>query len=318
MKKNGLLLFVFLLLFTNTQAQQCTNFDFEAGQFWGWNGTKGDNTGGMLSPFTNVVPGFFSNGIDAPVNDQLARHTIITGAYGNDTCGGFPGVFPGGSYSVRLGNTFASYQAQTIEQTFVVTDSTVMAHYALVLNISGHTADDSPFFKIEAFDISGNLIPGSVTVITESDSALLFPCALNTIYLPWTTDTINLGAYIGTPVKLRFTVASCSLAAHYAYAYIDATCASSTIGIAEYSTNGFQLLPNPTDGNVTLKLPDRMRQQQLQLMVYDCLGKELLRKTITGTNSADLEIATDLWAPGFYTICMEGENIRLREKLVKH
>lgn len=317
MKKNGLFLFVFLLLFTNTQAQQCTNFDFEAGQFWGWNGTKGDNTGGMLAPFTNVVAGIFSNGIDASVNDPLARHTLITSASGNDSCGGFPGVFPGGSYSVRLGNTSANYQAETLEQTFLVSDSSVMAHYAVVLNVGGHSANDLAYFKIEAFDNSGNLIPASTTFISELDTAILQSCALTSKYVPWMTDTIDLTAYIGTPVTLRFTAAGCAFSGHFVYAYIDATCASSAIGMTEYATNRLELKPNPTAGNVTITLPDKIRRQQLQLLIYDALGREVHRMPVNQSDKGIISIATDAWAEGIYTVVLRGDGVLLREKLVK-
>src|SRR5574337_1465996 len=88
----------------------CTNMDFEQGNFNGWTGFIGDNSVNSNGPLQNIQNGFFSNGINALVSDMNARHTIMQNpGAGNDPCGGFPCVCPGGNYSVRLGNTYANY-----------------------------------------------------------------------------------------------------------------------------------------------------------------------------------------------------------------
>lgn len=318
--KNRITYTLFLLFsFCITNAQVCTNFDFEAGAFAPWTGAKGVNNISSLGPLSNIVPGLFSNGIDAPRTDSSARHTIVTSASGNDSCSGIPCVYPGGQYSVRLGGTTSAYQGQYIEQTFTVNDTAVMAHFALVLVVSGHSAADAPYFKIEAFDNSSNLIPGSTLYLTDFDSASGITCQPHVFYWPWTTHTINLASYINTSVKLRFTVAGCIYGGHWAYAYVDATCPNLTLSMAENMHRQMQLKPNPAAEKFTITLPEVFKKQKrLQLIIYDSQGKEILQSTVPEAENGMLTVDSESWAKGFYTVVLKNDEVLLREKLIKN
>ncbi len=210
----------------------CTNMDFETGDFTGWSGFIGDNTLNSNGPLQSISPGFFTTGMDASVNDQNARHTIVSAASGNDPCGGFPCVAPGGNYSVRLGNTWANYQGEAIEQTFTVgpSNTSFTYQYAVVLNDGGHSAGEQPYFRIEMFDQSGNLIPCAQYFVEASGTIPGFiPCGVGNFYKPWTTVNADLTAYMASTVTIRFTAGGCIFAGHYAYAYIDASCLAYTI-----------------------------------------------------------------------------------------
>ena len=141
---------------TTVAMQPCTNMDFEMGNFTGWTGFIGDNTVNSNGPLQSIVNGFFTTGMDALVTDMNARHTIVSAASGNDMYGGFPCVAPGGNYSCRLGNTYANYQGEAIEQTFVVSagNTSFTYQYAVVLNDGGHSAGEQPYFRIEMYDQS--------------------------------------------------------------------------------------------------------------------------------------------------------------------
>ncbi len=211
----------------NIAMTPCTNMDFETGTFTGWTGFIGDNSLNSNGPLQNIVPGFYTTGMNALVSDMNARHTIMSTAAGNDPCGGFPCVAPGGNYSVRLGNTYANYQGEAIEQTFTVGpgNTSFTYQYAVVLNDGGHSAGEQPYFRIEMFDQSGNLIPCAQYYVEASGSVPGFlPCGVGTFYKPWTTVNADLTAYMASTVTIRFTAAGCIYAGHYAYAYVDASC----------------------------------------------------------------------------------------------
>jgi len=210
-----------------TPQAPCTNMDFETGNFTGWTGSIGDNTLSSSGPLQNITPGIFSTTMNALLSDASARHTIMSSAGGNDPCGGFPVVAPGGNYSVRLGGTTANYQGEILEQTFTVApgNTSFTYEYAVVLNDGGHSAGEQPYFKIEMFDQSGNLVPCSQYFVEASGSIPGFqPCGIGTYYKPWTTVNINLLAYVSQNVTIRFTAAGCIFAGHYGYAYVDASC----------------------------------------------------------------------------------------------
>ncbi|GAB4142387.1 MAG: hypothetical protein Fur0041_17510 [Bacteroidia bacterium] len=205
----------------------CTNMDFETGNFTGWTGSIGDNSLNSNGPLQNVVPGLFSTTMDALLTDCNARHTIMSSAGGNDPCGLFPVIAPGGNYSVRLGNTCANYQGEILEQTFTVgpSNTSFTYQYAVVLNDGGHSAGEQPYFRIEMFDQSGNLIPCTQYFVEASGSVPGFvSCGVGTFYKPWTTVNADLTGYQGQNVTIRFTVAGCIYAGHYGYAYVDASC----------------------------------------------------------------------------------------------
>jgi gliding motility-associated-like protein len=236
----------------------CTNMDFESGTFAGWSGFIGDNTVSSNGPLQNITAGFFTTGTNAAYNDMNARHTIeqAPGA-GNDFYGGFPCVFPGGVYSVRLGNDYGNYQGEAIEQTFTVGpgNTSFTYSYAAVLNDGGHSAGEQPYFRIEMFDQSGNLIPcgqyyveaaggntpGFVQSATSnvSDGTPIY-------YKPWTTVNIDLTANMGQNVTIRFTAAGCIYGGHFGYAYVDASCLPYTISASDSLCVG---------GSITLSAP---------------------------------------------------------------
>jgi hypothetical protein len=210
----------------------CTNIDFETGDFTGWTGSIGDNyySGTTL---TNVVSGIYSTTINAAESDCNARHTIMQAPAGVDSYGGFP-IVPAnaGQYTVRLGNNCSNYMGETLEQTFAVdasnTDFTL--RYAIVLNDGGHLSIEQPYFKVDLLDSVGNEVSPCVTyyeaITSSSDGYLLSPVDPNVYYYPWTTITLDLQAYVGQNLTIRFTVAGCAQGGHFGYAYVDCFCGS--------------------------------------------------------------------------------------------
>lgn len=234
-----------------TPQAPCTNMDFETGTFAGWTGSIGDNTLSSSGPLQNIVPGIQSTVMDALLSDMNARHTIVSAASGNDPCGGFPMVAPGGNYSVRLGGTTASYQGEILEQTFTVApgNTSFTYQYAVVLNDGGHSAGEQPYFKIEMFDQSGNLVPCSQYYVEAGGSIAGFTaCGVGTYYKPWTTVNIDLSSFVTANVTIRFTVAGCIYAGHYGYAYIDCSCLPYQLAVTDSLCAGNSVTINAPPG----------------------------------------------------------------------
>ncbi|MEI8202249.1 MAG: T9SS type A sorting domain-containing protein [Bacteroidota bacterium] len=197
----------------------CNNLGFENG-LTGWYGTSGNPVSGLTNAPTPVyVPQVFNS-------TSGLNFAIMT--MGTDPYGGFPKVFSG-TKSLRLGNaaTDEEYNAASIEQTFQVTEANTnfTYHYAVVFQNSNHTYNIQPFFKIELYDPNGNLIPcGIYSVALPNASFIQSPLNSSVYYKPWTPISINLSAYIGQSVKIRFTSADCVPGAHFGYAYLDCSC----------------------------------------------------------------------------------------------
>lgn len=309
---------LFAAISAQAQTQICSNFDFETGNFNGWTGAIGDNQTNSQGPLDNLISGLVSNGTNALLTDGTARHTIMNAQGGNDPCGGFPVVANGSSYSVRLGGTTPNYQGEILEQTFHVTpmDTIISAYYATVLNDGGHAPVDQPYFRIDMLDSQGNPIPNGAFYITAADSGSV-QCQTSVYYIPWTTLTFNLSAYVNTDVTLRFTVAGCTQSGHYGYAYVDATCPSSSVGMAENMYRKLQLSPNPVSSYVNITLPESVHGEELQVTVTDCQGKQVYSSSVNGHDVKLLTLDAGSWASGLYTVQIKGAGILLHEKLVK-
>lgn len=233
----------------------CANMGFETGDFSAWQGAIGDNNVSSYGPLSNVTTGIFSTTVDAPVSDMNARHTIMTSASGNDPCGGFP-IVPAnyGTNVARMGNTYATYQGEILEQTFTVDANTTQFtyRYAVVLNDGGHLGGEQPYFKIEILDSVGNQVSPCAQYYVEAGGSVpgfqTCPTDPTTSYKPWSTVTVDLSAYVNHNVTVRFTVAGCIYGGHYGYAYID--CACGNIGDAVSATfcpgspGAFLIAPN--------------------------------------------------------------------------
>jgi gliding motility-associated-like protein len=254
----------------NVQSQPpCTNMDFEMGGFFGWTGSIGDNTLSSAGPLQNIVPGIFSTVMDALVTDCNARHTIMSSASGNDPCAPIPTVAPGGNFSVRLGNSCASYQGEILEQTFTVGpgNTSFTYQYAVVLNDGGHLAGEQPYFSIEMFDQNGNTIPCSPYFVEASGTIPGFILCQPTIfYKPWTTVNIDLQSYVGQNVTIRFTAAGCIYGGHYGYAYIDASCLQYVITQNDSLCQGSSIqLTAPVGAQSYLWLPGNQTSQTISV-----------------------------------------------------
>jgi hypothetical protein len=214
----------------------CTNMGFETGDFTGWQGAIGDNTSSSYGPLQNIQTGIFSSTVDAPLTDISARHTIMTPAAGNDPCGGFP-IVPGGygGFVARIGNNGngnPNYMGEILEQTFVVDPNNTQFsyRYAAVLNDGGHNPGEQPYFKIEVLDSLGQPVSPCAQYYVEAGGSIpgfvASSTCTSTYYKPWSPVTVDLSNYINHSVTVRFTAGGCLFGGHYAYAYIDCSCAN--------------------------------------------------------------------------------------------
>ena len=214
----------------------CTNIGYDNGDLSGWIGTTGAvNIGAAGAPTPTYIPMYYST--------SVTQHSVTSGA-GVDPYGGFPIVNPaGGSNSLRLGDfgTFGSTGqftggipgacGATLEQKFTVTASNALFvyYYAVVIQDAGsdHTNQEQPFFKTDIYDCSGNPVACGQYLVTGGPGIPGFTLAgvgSNVYWKNWSPVAVDLTPYIGTCVTVRYTVGDCTRGAHFAYAYIDATC----------------------------------------------------------------------------------------------
>ncbi|HXC03110.1 MAG TPA: SprB repeat-containing protein, partial [Bacteroidia bacterium] len=228
----------------------CNNTDFESGTFTGWTGNVGSNNS-SVAPLTILSPGISTIAPNSP-ETSCSYHTLVS--TGTDPYSLLPMLDPsGGSWAARLGGEFLNYDGttpcntgdpstfasggETLEQTFLVTTSNSLFTYtySVIMDKINHGAGDQPYFRVEVLDSNGNITnpcqqyyviadPSGATPPGFINSSSVDQYGDNVYFLPWTSNSLNLSAYVGHPVTVRFTAAGCTLGGHFCYAYIDASC----------------------------------------------------------------------------------------------
>ncbi|MGV3609765.1 MAG: PKD domain-containing protein [Fluviicola sp.] len=230
----------------------CTNIGFDSGSTTGWIGSWAHSMQiGAVGDLTPIyTPMFFTM--------NSGQHNITTGGVDiqapiSQVCP----LVPGNSNSIRLGDgPNGAYGGSRIEQKFQVTSSNALFtyYYAAVLqnayNIDPvtldtipHTSQEQPYFQIDAQDCFGNPIACGNLLVTGGPGIPGFTQIGNSgvFWKNWTPVMLDLTPYIGSCITIRFTVGDCSQGAHYAYAYLDATCAPMEIisppDVCQYQTS---------------------------------------------------------------------------------
>jgi len=227
----------------NILAAPCNNVGFEAASFANWTGLTGENDN-STAPLAFTTPGFINSGNNSAITSCSYMTLVNTGV---DPFGGFPMLFPGGgSWSCRLGGQNANYTnlcnippgpgspGESISQIFTVTAANAMLSYsyAVVMEQSPHTNTECPYFSASVTDSAGNPLTCLQYYVESTSSGV--PVGLlgstkfihgdSVYYSNWTTNSMNLKAYIGHKLIITFTAAGCYAGGHVGYAYVDAVC----------------------------------------------------------------------------------------------
>ncbi len=265
-----------------TTQPACTNIGFDNGNFTGWQGSYGYSvkTGAANAPIPSFTPTTYNTTssqttITSAGNDPFAGFPMVC-----------PGQGPN---SVRLGDgAQGGIGGASLEQKFSVASSNALFtyHYAVVItdatnpvpilaadgtdsldalgapvyyqnytntgdSVSRHPSNQQPYFKVDLYDCNGNSITcGTYLVVGGAGIPGFTQIGTSSMYYKnWTSVFIDLTPYIGTCVSVKYTVADCSLGAHYCYAYVDATCAPmAIIGVDHVCPGQSTTLTSPIGG----------------------------------------------------------------------
>jgi hypothetical protein len=239
----------------------CPNMGFEQYNFTGWTGAIGNvSTGGNLPNFNQTGTSIVNAaGNNVSILNTSNYHTIMTlppvnpigpsvNGYdslatrniGGQNVSQIPVVSPFSfdPVSVRLNGAVSNYRGSRLK--YITTTSSLNQRlsfsYAVVLhNPGGHTAGQSPYFKVEVRnEATGAVLPGCTSYTFNPKTAVasdsLFTSSQQNggepvVYRKWQYYSVDLSNLpVGTNVSINFEVGGCSLSAHWGYAYVDAEC----------------------------------------------------------------------------------------------
>jgi uncharacterized protein (TIGR02145 family) len=250
-------------------SSNCPNSDFSNGDFTGWEGCYGYyatpcQTAGFLTTGTHPV------------------HKIVPGPGWLDfnTCDSLITVFPGESFSARLGDTiYSSAQKKAAELKYQVTvtqqSSLFIYRYAVVLQTGNHFAPDhQPDFQVMITDAAGTVLDSTCGYYYITAQVSGNPvngwhrctwAASGAVYWKdWTTVGMDLNSYVGQTIYITFKVRPCNYNTHFGYAYISAYCSYITVqtSMCEGDTSatltappGFTYLWSTGDTTATIVVP---------------------------------------------------------------
>jgi hypothetical protein len=238
----GFFVFTLVVIFPekgNAQLQTtCDNSNLNYGDWSYWAGCYGqiwetnNPTKVHLQPC--MQPGFL-----------IPRHRLmhLPATLDPYACDSLLTIFPGETFSARLGDTAQGGHAEQLKYNVTVTNfrQLFIYRYAVVLESPGHVpVAERPGFSVQVNDSLGNVIDstcGYYTFVVPYQAPSPFypipagwhycgspPTGLGEYWKNWTTVGLNLGNWIGQTVTIVFTTHGCAFTAHRGYAYISAYC----------------------------------------------------------------------------------------------
>lgn len=246
-------IFLCFVVFVSADISRChaqqvlcpNNLDFEQGSYGYWEFYTGSCCPINTNFFSGPLPG---------------RHELQFGP-GFDKYGGFPIVAPGGgSYSLKLGNDSAYWQAERARYYIQVPNGTasytLIYRYAVVFQDPGHIPSEQPKFEVNVYDSSsGQKIACNSHLYVSSSNLPGFQKSTvdpTVYYKDWTTATIDFTGLGGHTIAIDFATADCGKGGHFGYGYLDLSCAMFQV----YNIN---CKPEPT---ITLTAPPGFQQYQ--------------------------------------------------------
>lgn len=212
-RKHFLIILGLVVLISQDTAAQCENANLESGSTVNWMGFTG-NCCGINTPIPGIVPG---------------RHTITTPGFDPVLagCDQISTVYPGGNYSIQLGNSNIGAEAERITFDFSITPTSnlIIYRYAVVLEDPGHESYEQPRFEAQLRTSNGQPIPCTFYQVVASAQIDGFQNCGGVIYKNWTTVGVDASAYMGQVVTLDLATGDCAAGGHFGYAYVEASCA---------------------------------------------------------------------------------------------
>jgi len=210
----------------------CFNMDCSLGTLDGWNAYYAHNQSSTSSLSVTALIGGPAGPVTQAAQDPGTGNdyqvSLMSGT-GVDGLGGFPVVPPGGTHSIRIGDSTGVLQGVAeATYSYVVPSSNpnLVIQYAPVLQSGGHQGYGQPWFNMEVTDSVGNNLStcAQYFVLAGSnsfDSNATYDPPYTVYYKPWVTVMVPLHGYEGHCVTIVFEAADCYAGGHFGYAYVN-------------------------------------------------------------------------------------------------
>ena len=209
----------------------------------------------LYDPGIHLTSGTYANPLLSSVmRDE--RHIAVLDSSLRDPLTGnqLRQVPPGEEVSFRLGDENVGAMGETVTFDYLVDTldkAMLLVKYAVVLQNPNHNSSNQPHFTLEILDQYG------VVVDTQCCYADFFAAGglagwnsvpgSNVIWKDWTNIGIDISAYHGQQLRVRFTTKDCADGGHFGYAYFTIACDSRRIALVNLCDS---------DDSVRLRAPE--------------------------------------------------------------
>lgn len=210
------------------QSVDCENIGFEEGTFRGWERWTGEVSPYRLPGDYQLEPGSLH-----ALNGELGHLiTRLSDGFDPNVREKIPLVAPGSQHSIRIGDLEAGGYVDQIRTTFVVSAEKPLLRYqfAVVLENPNHRFDRQPGFSLLIRTLVGDTISCGYYEAIATNQTAGFQLQerddvySRLVYRNWTTNVLDLRAYVGQQLRLEVLTHDCTEGGHFGYAYFDAQC----------------------------------------------------------------------------------------------
>jgi PKD repeat protein len=235
-------------LFQAAAIGNCTNGDFEAGDFSGYSAASGLRNEPLAD--CDVASIFFTAETPQTPETVSAAGGInceITNAVPDPLIPSLSQVHTG-NHAARINQTSVLYGINQITKELVLTQTNenIAFWYALVMqNPNGHN-NQQPYFKARALNQAGVVLD---EICEFADSANIFfddtiISGQVVVYSDYFCDRLEVSGNIGDTITLEISTADCGRSGHWGYSYVDDICDVCTIDSCNFQGS---IDLNPTD-----------------------------------------------------------------------
>jgi carboxypeptidase T len=135
----------------------------------------------------------------------------------------------------------------------------------------------------------------------------------------WVKEDVNLSAFVGQNIKIRFTLQSDAYTVADGFYYDDITITSMDVntGINENNYTGINTIsdaiPNPAHSEFQLNYYIDKNISNGTLVIYNSIGQEVYNYNLP-VNQGNIHITTDSWENGIYFYMIKANNFRTEVK----
>lgn len=146
----------------------------------------------------------------------------------------FPVDFPA---AVRLGDSQAGAQTSSVTYSLTPTEGVLQIRYALVMQISNHTAETQPQFTLELLDETGQLLDACDYLDFTSHWATdttwhkekIEGIEDSVLWKDWSLVGVDMRHYANRPMQIRISAKDCGDGNHFGYGYFVLSCSPGEI-----------------------------------------------------------------------------------------